>query len=52
MSSNALIYDLILETKQATVATQKMVSDSKSQAGKAGSQAGNQFARNFQNALG
>lgn len=52
MSSNALIYDLILETKQATLATQKMVSDSKSQAGNAGSQAGSQFAKNFQSALG
>lgn len=52
MSSNALIYDLILETKQATLATQKMVADSKSQAGQAGTQAGNQFAKNFQNALG
>jgi len=52
MSSNALIYDLILETKQATLATQKMVADSKSQAGQAGSQAGSQFAKNFQNALG
>lgn len=52
MSSNALILDLILETKQATLATQKMVADSKSQAGQAGSQAGSQFAKNFQSALG
>lgn len=52
MSSNALIYDLILETRQATVATQKMVSESQRQAGNAGKGAGNQFAKNFQAALG
>lgn len=52
MSSNALIYDLILETRQATVATQKMVSESQRQAGQAGKGAGNQFAKNFQAALG
>jgi tape measure domain-containing protein len=52
MSSNALIYDLILETKQATLATQKMVADSKSQADKAGKDSGNAYGMSFSKAVG
>lgn len=51
MSSNELIYDLVLETKQAVEATKQLVEKTKIEAGKSGKQAGNEFGSQFKSAI-
>jgi len=51
MISNELIYDLVLETKQAVQATKELVEKTKTEAGKSGKQAGDEFGKQFKSAL-
>lgn len=51
MANNELIYDLILETKQAVEATKELVSKTKTEASKSGKQAGSEFGNQFKSAL-
>jgi uncharacterized membrane-anchored protein len=51
MADNQLIYDLVLETKQAVQATKDLVSKTKVEAGNAGKSAGREFGSQFQNAV-
>lgn len=51
MANNELIYDLVLETKQAVQATKELVEKTKTEAGKSGKQAGDEFGKQFKSAL-
>lgn len=51
MASNELIYDLILETKQAVQATKELVEKTKTEAGNSGKTAGSEFGNQFKSAL-